>query len=104
MILNLKNFQVLISGKEDPGSALPPAINAMIRIFKVINGMPENDDTEGEAAVCLTRLLVAHSQAISLIGKEGSIISCIRQSTGASVRVVSVGKYYYIFQSTLSHC
>ncbi|KAL0344908.1 UNVERIFIED_CONTAM: RNA-binding KH domain-containing protein PEPPER [Sesamum radiatum] len=85
---------VLISGKEDPDAALPPAMDAIIRIFKRVNGLPENDgDGKGTGAAgtafCLIRLLVASTQAISLIGKQGSLIKSIQESTGASVRVLS---------------
>ncbi|KAL0426657.1 UNVERIFIED_CONTAM: RNA-binding KH domain-containing protein PEPPER [Sesamum latifolium] len=87
-------FQVLITGKEDPDAALPPAMDAIIRIFKRVNGLPENDgDGKGIGAAgtafCLIRLLVASTQAISLIGKQGSLIKSIQESTGASVRVLS---------------
>ncbi|KAL0302596.1 UNVERIFIED_CONTAM: RNA-binding KH domain-containing protein PEPPER [Sesamum angustifolium] len=68
---------VLVSGKEEPGAALSPAMDAIIRIFKRVNGLPENDGdgkTAG-AAYCSIRLLVASTQAISLIGKkQGSLI------------------------------
>ncbi|KAK6131670.1 hypothetical protein DH2020_034577 [Rehmannia glutinosa] len=87
-------FQVLISGKEEPEAALSPAMDAIIRIFKRVNGLPENDgdgQTIGAAgaAFCSIRLLVASTQAISLIGKQGSLIKSIQESTGASVRVLS---------------
>ncbi|XP_011077735.1 RNA-binding KH domain-containing protein PEPPER [Sesamum indicum] len=85
---------VLISGKEDPEAALPPAMDAILRIFRRVNGLSENDgDGKGIGAAgtafCLIRLLVASTQAISLIGKQGSLIKSIQESTGASVRVLS---------------
>ncbi|KAI3443410.1 hypothetical protein Pfo_000075 [Paulownia fortunei] len=85
---------VLISGKEEPEAALSPAMDAIIRIFKRVNGLPENGGdgkTTGAAgaAFCSIRLLVASTQAISLIGKQGSLIKSIQESTGASVRVLS---------------
>ncbi|KAI3447331.1 hypothetical protein Pfo_003996 [Paulownia fortunei] len=82
---------VLISGKEEPEAALSPAMDAIIRIFKRVNGLPENDG-DGKAAgaaFCSIRLLVASTQAISLIGKQGYLIKFIQESTGASVRVLS---------------
>ncbi|KAK6147432.1 hypothetical protein DH2020_018344 [Rehmannia glutinosa] len=77
---------VLISGKEEPEAALSPAMDAIIRIFKRVNGLPENDgdgQTIGAAgaAFCSIRLLVASTQAISLIGKQGSLIKSIQEST-----------------------
>ncbi|KAG8373968.1 hypothetical protein BUALT_Bualt11G0081200 [Buddleja alternifolia] len=82
---------VLVSGKEEPEAALSPAMDAVIRIFKRVNGLPENDSDAkaAGAAFCLIRLLVASTQAISLIGKQGSLIKSIQESSGASVRVLS---------------
>ncbi|KAL3533275.1 hypothetical protein ACH5RR_006796 [Cinchona calisaya] len=85
---------VLISGKEEPEASLSPAMDAVIRIFKRISGLQE---TEGDgkapgasgAAFCSIRLLVASTQAINLIGKQGSLIKSIQESSGASVRVLS---------------
>ncbi|XP_022857209.1 RNA-binding KH domain-containing protein PEPPER-like [Olea europaea var. sylvestris] len=85
---------VLISGKEEPEAPLSPAVDAVIRIFKRINGLPENygdDEALGAAGIafCSIRLLVASSQGISLIGKQGSLIKSIQESTGASIRILS---------------
>ncbi|CAI9779834.1 unnamed protein product [Fraxinus pennsylvanica] len=81
---------VLISGKEEPEALLPPAIDAAIRIFKSLHGLPDGEvpDAAG-AAFCLIRLIVASAQATSLIGKQGSVIKSIQESSGASVRVLS---------------
>ncbi|KAL0410272.1 UNVERIFIED_CONTAM: RNA-binding KH domain-containing protein PEPPER [Sesamum latifolium] len=94
LVLQCFSVRVLVSGKEEPGAALSPAMDAIIRIFKRVNGLPENDGdgkTAG-AAFCSIRLLVASTQAISLIGKQGSLIKSIQESTGASVRVLSNGE------------
>ncbi|GER41787.1 poly(RC)-binding protein [Striga asiatica] len=85
---------VLVTGKEEPEAPLSPAMDAIIRIFKRVNGLPENDgDGQTTAAAgtsfCAIRLLVASTQAISLIGKQGSLIKSIQENTGASVRVLS---------------
>lgn len=67
-------------------------MDAIIRISKRVNGLPENDgDNTNGAAFCSIRLLVAATQAISLIGKQGSLIKSIQETTGASVRVLSNG-------------
>lgn len=87
---------MLISGKEEPDSPLSPAMDAVIRVFKRVSGLSE---TEGDARVsgaagvafCSIRLLVASTQAINLIGKQGSLIKSMQESTGASVRVLSPG-------------
>ncbi|KAL6496379.1 hypothetical protein OROGR_029637 [Orobanche gracilis] len=85
---------VLISGKEEPDAALSPAMDAMIRIFKCVNGLLDNDGDGnatgvGGSAFCSIRLLVPSVQAISLIGKQGSVIKSIQETSGASVRVLS---------------
>ncbi|KAJ1378208.1 K-like proteiny domain [Sesbania bispinosa] len=83
---------VLISGKEEPEAALSPAMEAVIRVFKRVSGLSETDGEIKESAgatFCSIRLLVASTQAINLIGKQGSLIRSIQESTGASVRVLS---------------
>ncbi|KAL4312422.1 hypothetical protein GQ457_01G049220 [Hibiscus cannabinus] len=82
---------VLISGKEEPEAPLSPAMDAAIRVFKRVSGFPDNN-TDAKAAgatFCSIRLLVASTQAISLIGKQGSVIKSLQESTGATVRVLS---------------
>ena len=87
---------MLISGKEEPEAPLSPAMDAAIRVFKRVSGLSEGED-EGKVlgaagvAFCSIRLLVASTQAINLIGKQGSLIKSIQESTGASVRVLSGG-------------
>lgn len=82
---------VLISGKEEPEVPLSPAMDAVIRVFKKVSGLSENEEPSGAAglAFCSIRLLVASTQAINLIGKQGSLIKSIQESTGSSVRVLS---------------
>lgn len=87
-------FQVLISGKEEPDAEIPPAMDAVLRVFKRINGMSEGEDDGAASAstgMCSVRLLVASPQAINLIGKQGSLIKSIQESTGASMRVLTGG-------------
>ncbi|XP_004507898.1 RNA-binding KH domain-containing protein PEPPER-like [Cicer arietinum] len=86
---------VLVSGKEDPEAPLSPAMDAVIRVFKRVSGLSETDDDSNKtlgaagAAFCSIRLLVASTQAINLIGKQGSSIKSIQENTGATVRVLS---------------
>ncbi|TYI79157.1 hypothetical protein E1A91_D05G002600v1 [Gossypium mustelinum] len=81
---------VLASGKEEPEALLSPAMDAALRVFKRISGLPDNerDAKAAGAAFCSIRLLVAYTQAINLIGKQGSVIKSLQESTGASVRVL----------------
>jgi poly(rC)-binding protein 2/3/4 len=72
-------------------------------VFKRVSGLsPGEGDNTGSAAAaaaaaaagsafCSIRLLVASSQAINLIGKQGSIIKSIQENTGVVVRVMAEG-------------
>ncbi|KAI3513991.1 hypothetical protein L1887_12294 [Cichorium endivia] len=81
---------VLISGKEETDAPLSPAMDAVIRVFKRINGFPENEgESIASVPFCSIRLLVPSMQAISLIGKQGSSIKSIQESSGCQVRVLS---------------
>ena len=61
--------------------------------MEVNSGFSEIDAKNKASAVafCSVRLLVASTQAINLIGKQGSLIKSIQENTGASVRVLSGG-------------
>lgn len=86
----------MISGKEEPEAALSPAMDAVLRVFKRVSGLSDGEaDSMGAAvagaAFCSIRLLVASSQAINLIGKQGSTIKSIQENTGSVVRVLAEG-------------
>ncbi|KAJ6810965.1 RNA-binding KH domain-containing protein PEPPER-like [Iris pallida] len=83
---------VLISGKEEPEAEVSPAMDAVLRVFKKINGIAESvgdGKTTTDSAICSVRLLVAASQAISLIGKQGTSIKSIQEGSGAVIRVIN---------------
>ena len=96
-----------MSGKEDPSLELPPAIDALVRVFKRVIGIADGaaDGTQAAAApgVCAARLLVPGAQAINLIGKQGATIKSIQESTGATIRVISVGKVL-LASMLICHC
>ncbi|XP_071737109.1 RNA-binding KH domain-containing protein PEPPER-like [Rutidosis leptorrhynchoides] len=79
---------VLISGKEDTEVPFSSAMDAVIRVFKLVNGFSE-DDGEDLSSIqsCSIRLLVTSLQAMSLIGKQGSSIKTIQESSGCTVSV-----------------
>ncbi|KAI3709069.1 hypothetical protein L2E82_38808 [Cichorium intybus] len=81
---------VLISGKEEIELPLSPAMDAVIRVFKRVNGFPVYE-SDGVASIpfCSIRLLVPSMQAMSLIEKQGSSINTIQENTGCSVHEVS---------------
>ncbi|KAL3565960.1 hypothetical protein D5086_031375 [Populus alba] len=96
--LGITDRIVLISGKEEPEAPLSPAMDAVLRVFKRVSGLsPGEGDNTGSAAAtaaagsafCSIRLLVASSQAINLIGKQGSTIKSIQENTGVVVRVMA---------------
>ncbi|KAJ9550732.1 hypothetical protein OSB04_014777 [Centaurea solstitialis] len=65
-------------------------MDAVIRIFKRVNGFPENEDDDvASIPFCSIRLLVPSMQSMSLIGKQGSSIKAIQETSGCSVRVLS---------------
>ncbi|KAL8155324.1 hypothetical protein AgCh_000633 [Apium graveolens] len=67
-------------------------LEEVLRIAKRVNGLPESDEDAklpGATSVtyCLIKLLVPSSHATNLIGKQGSTIKSIQESSGASIRV-----------------
>ncbi|XP_014492095.1 flowering locus K homology domain isoform X1 [Vigna radiata var. radiata] len=82
---------VMISGKDDPDSSLPPAVDGLLRVHKrIIDGL-ESDFTHapsGVAGKVSTKLLVAASQAGSLIGKQGGTVKSIQEASNCIVRVL----------------
>ncbi|KAH9321440.1 hypothetical protein KI387_016079, partial [Taxus chinensis] len=84
---------VLITGREEPDTPISPAMDGILRVHKRVAGLQETEDDDENAlgagsVVLLTRLLVASSQAGSLIGKQGSQIKSIQDTSGANVRVI----------------
>ncbi|GLJ12241.1 hypothetical protein SUGI_0187190 [Cryptomeria japonica] len=84
---------VLITGREEPDAAISPAMDGILRVHKRVAGLQEAEGDSANAqaassAAILTRLLVASSQAGSLIGKQGSQIKSIQDGSGANVRVI----------------
>ncbi|XP_074556720.1 RNA-binding KH domain-containing protein PEPPER-like isoform X2 [Curcuma longa] len=88
---------VLISGKEELEAKIPPAMDAVLRIFKHVNGIsdnvPDHKNSGSTVATCSVRLLVASSQAVNLIGKKGEAIKSIQESSNAAVRVIDFPFY-----------
>ncbi|CAI5989497.1 unnamed protein product [Closterium sp. NIES-65] len=89
--------QVLVSGREDPDSELPPAVVAMMRVHRrIVEGVSEDEieasqPGEGFRGQVATRLLVPATQAGSLIGRQGQTIKALQDSTGAHIRILSLG-------------
>ncbi|CAI0433951.1 unnamed protein product [Linum tenue] len=82
---------VMVSGREEPDSSLPPAMDGLLRVHKrIIDGL-EGDASNTQSGTpprVSTRLLVPASQAGSLIGKQGATVKSIQETSGAVVRVL----------------
>uniref|UniRef100_A0A2N9GEU8 K Homology domain-containing protein n=1 Tax=Fagus sylvatica TaxID=28930 RepID=A0A2N9GEU8_FAGSY len=83
--------RVMVSGKEEPDSSLPPAMDGLLRVHKrIVDGL-EGDSSHappGMGGKVSTRLLVAASQAGSLIGKQGGTVKSIQEASNCIVRVL----------------
>ncbi|XP_015875416.1 flowering locus K homology domain isoform X2 [Ziziphus jujuba] len=82
---------VMVSAKEEPDSSLPPAMDGLLRVHKrIVDGL-DGDSSHAPTAAggkVSTRLLVAASQAGSLIGKQGGTVKSIQESSNCIVRVL----------------
>eukprot|EP00249_Psilotum_nudum_P009269 c21823_g1_i1 orf=401-1729(+) len=86
---------VLISSKDEPGQPHCAAERALVRVAMLVIE-PETGDKLVTATIGpqhhggpnMTRLLIAGSQAGSVIGKGGATIKEIRESSGANVRIL----------------
>ncbi|XVF42220.1 hypothetical protein PTKIN_Ptkin01aG0343000 [Pterospermum kingtungense] len=82
---------VMVSAKEEPDSSLPPAMDGLLRVHKrIVDGL-EGDSSHAPKAVgtkVSTKLLVPASQAGSLIGKQGTTVKSIQESSNCIVRVL----------------
>ncbi|XP_058738671.1 flowering locus K homology domain [Vicia villosa] len=82
---------VMVSAKDEPGSALPPAVDGLLRAHKRLIDGSESDVAHapsGAAVKISTKLLVPASQAGSLIGKQGGTVKSIQEASNCIVRVL----------------
>ncbi|CAN0892828.1 Flowering locus K homology domain [Linum grandiflorum] len=80
---------VMVSGREEPDSSLPPAMDGLLRVHKrIIDGLEADNSNASGTPKVSTRLLVPASQAGSLIGKQGATVKSIQETSGATVRVL----------------
>ncbi|KAH1227428.1 Flowering locus K y domain [Glycine max] len=81
---------VMVSAKEEPDCSIPPAVDGLLRVHKqVVNVDPHPaDSASGAVRPVVTRLLVADTQAGSLIGKQGSTIKSFQDATGCNIRIL----------------
>ncbi|OIT33856.1 rna-binding kh domain-containing protein pepper [Nicotiana attenuata] len=74
-------------------------MDVVIRVFKCVSGLEADGNLHGAAfagvTFCSIRLLVASTQVVNIIRKQGSLIKPIQQTTGASIRVLSDGRMFH---------
>ncbi|GFZ13564.1 RNA-binding KH domain-containing protein [Actinidia rufa] len=81
---------VMVSAKEEPDLPIPPAMDGLLKVHKRVvdvDSDPSRAPSTAGGIVC-TRLLVAATQAGSLIGKQGATIKSIQDASGCTIRVL----------------
>ncbi|XP_020228219.1 flowering locus K homology domain [Cajanus cajan] len=81
---------VMVYAKEEQDQKLTNDLDGLLRVHKqVINGDRDlGDSTLATGRSVVTRLLVADTQAGSLIGKQGATIKAIQDGSGCTIRVL----------------
>ncbi|KAI4370243.1 hypothetical protein MLD38_018613 [Melastoma candidum] len=80
---------VMVSAKEEPDNPLPPAVDGLLRVHKrIVDGLDGDSSQPPAGGKTSTRLLVAASQAGSLIGKQGGTVKTIQEESNCIVRVL----------------
>ncbi|XP_061356824.1 flowering locus K homology domain-like isoform X2 [Gastrolobium bilobum] len=81
---------VMVSAKEEPDRPIPPAVDGLLRVHKQVVNVDRDpaESASGAGRPVVTRLLVADTQAGSLIGKQGSTIKSFQDNTGCNIRVL----------------
>ncbi|CAK9199576.1 unnamed protein product [Sphagnum troendelagicum] len=83
---------VLVSAREDPDATVSPAMEGLLRVHRRVIDSSEPESADGEMAggggPVSSRLLVAATQAGSLIGRQGATIKSIQDASGATVRIL----------------
>ncbi|XP_071689453.1 flowering locus K homology domain-like [Rutidosis leptorrhynchoides] len=78
---------VLISAKEEPDASISPAMDGLLKVHQRIIDA-DTETNHAPPTSMSSRLLVAGSQGGSLIGKQGSNIKTIQDSSNCKIRVV----------------
>ncbi|KAK4383454.1 Flowering locus K homology domain [Sesamum angolense] len=79
---------VMVSAKEEPDLPIPPALDGLLKIHKrIVDADSDPSNAPSGGTVC-TRLLVAATQAGSLIGKQGATIKSIQDDSHCTIRVL----------------
>ncbi|MBA0560332.1 hypothetical protein Golob_017236 [Gossypium lobatum] len=88
----------MVSAKEEPDAPIPPSMDGLLMIHRRILGLDGDYDhtTAGANGRVITRLLVADTQAGSLIGRQGSTIKYIQDASNCNIRVLG-GEHLPVF-------
>ena len=94
----------MVSAEEELNLPFSPAMDALLRVHKRIIDVDTNfaHATSSSVGTIITRVLVADTQAGSLIGKQGSTIKSIQDASNCTIRVLSAGileKYYFPYKN-----
>ncbi|CAD6212583.1 unnamed protein product [Miscanthus lutarioriparius] len=78
--------KVIIFGREQPDEPLPPAVDALLRVYQ----QTINDDSldVGSDSVIVRRILAPSEQAASLIGQHGVMINSIMEASQTDICVL----------------
>ncbi|XP_010274156.1 PREDICTED: flowering locus K homology domain-like [Nelumbo nucifera] len=81
---------VMISAKEEPDASVPPAMDALLRVHKrIVDGLDGDFSCPPSSGGTISsRLLVAASQAGSLIGRQGATIKSVQEESNCVIRVL----------------
>jgi len=85
-MLSFSFWKVIIFGKEQPDEPLPPAMDALLRVYQ--QTIKDDNLDLGSNSTIVTRILTPSEQATSLIGEQGAMISSIMQASQTNIRVL----------------
>jgi predicted RNA-binding protein YlqC (UPF0109 family) len=97
----------MVSAKEEPDLHISPAMEALLKVHKCLVDVDADSGhaTSGSVGTVITRILVADTQAGSLIGKQGSSIKSIQDASNCTIRVLGSGilaKHCFPYESVIS--
>lgn len=85
---------MLVSAKEEPDVPIPPAMDGLLKVHKrLVDGDSDPANASSGIGNVCTRLLVAATQAGSLIGKQGTTIKSIQDASSCTIRVLGEGAF-----------
>lgn len=83
---------VMVSAREEPEAVISPAVDGLLKVHQRTIGLIESEGypniTQAPDGTVSSRLLVAATQAGSLIGKQGATIKSIHDTSGAMVHIM----------------